>query len=57
MYLVKPSESDLEYRDLVRRHYRVPSYIPVEQIFKYLEKKGIINKNLRVKHENKYQRR
>ncbi len=49
MSLTSPSHK--EFGVMVRRHFRVPLYLPDKQIYRYLEKKGIISKHTKAHHE------
>ncbi len=52
----KTIEEELRFRDLVKRHYRIPCYIPKEQVFKYLEEKGVVHSHLRIFHDNQLEK-
>ncbi len=52
MSIRKTIEEELRFRDLVKSHYRIPCYIPKEQVFKYLEGKGVVHSHLRRFHDN-----
>ncbi len=45
-------KASISFREEVRRHFRIPFYIPVEQVYRYLERNGTISSELRNEYDN-----